>query len=163
MVSPKVSVAILGSNKGAHYPLLFLAYYIDRLEEWLNLEGGDGVLMGEYVIRLLLYADDLILIAKSALGLQEHLISLEHFCRTVGMQVNTSKTKVVVFSSKRKHKQHKFYFEDNTLEVVEDYKYLGIDFNKSLSWEGCRKKITLGGWKAFYAFQNRCREEELWD
>ena len=89
--------------------------------------------MGEFVISLLLYADDLILIAKSALGLQEHLISLEHFCRTVGMQVNTSKTKVVVFSSKRKHKQRKFYFEDNTLEVVEDYNYLEIDFNKSLS------------------------------
>jgi hypothetical protein len=79
------------------------------------------------------------------------------------MQVNTSKTKVLIFSSKRKHKQHKFYFEGNTLEEVEDYKYLGVDFNKNLSWEGCRKKRTLGGWKAFYAFQNRCREAELWD
>jgi hypothetical protein len=46
---------------------------------------------------------------------------------------------------------------------VADYKYFGIDFNKNLSWEGCRKKRTLGGWKAFYAFQNRCREAELWD
>ena len=101
--------------------------------------------MGEYVIRLLLYAYDLILIAMSALALQEHLISLEHFCRTLGMQVNTSRMKVVVFSSKRKHKQHKFYFEENTLEVVEDYKYLGIDLNESLSWEGCKKKRTLGG------------------
>lgn len=25
------------------------------------------------------------------------------------------------------------------------------------------KKITLGGWKSFYAFKNRCREAELWD
>ena len=79
------------------------------------------------------------------------------------MQVNTSKTKVVVFSSKRKPKQLNFYFEDKTLEVVEDYKYLRIDFNKSLSWEGCRKKRSLGGWKAFYAFQNRCKEADLWD
>ena len=46
---------------------------------------------------------------------------------------------------------------------MEDYKYLGIDFNKSLSWEGCREKRTLGGWKTFYAFQNRSREVELWD
>ncbi len=44
-----------------------------------------------------------------------------------------------------------------------DYKYLRIDFKKILSWNGCRKKRTLGGWKAFYAFQNRCRETELWD
>jgi hypothetical protein len=82
----------------------------------------------------------------------------------MGMQVNTSKTKVVVFSSKRKqkHNQHKFYFEGNTLEKVADYKYLGIDFNKILSWEGCRKKITLGDWKVFYALKNRCREAELW-
>ena len=69
----------------------------------------------------------------------------------------------MVFSKKRKHNQHKFYFEGNTLEEVADYKYLGIDFNKNLSWNGCRKKRTLGGWKAFYAFQNRCREAELWD
>ena len=113
-------------------PTLF-GLYIDKLEEWLNLQDGEGALMGEFVIRLLLYADDLILIAKSALGLQEHLLSLEHFCRVVGMQVNTSKTKVVVFSSERKHNQHKFYFEGNTPEEVVDYKYLGIDFNKKLS------------------------------
>jgi hypothetical protein len=120
-------------------PTLF-GLYIDKLEEWLNFQEGDGALLGEFMIRLLLYADNLILIAKSALGLKEHLISLEHFCSTVGMQVNTSKTKVVVFSSKRKHNQHKFYFEGSTLEEVADYKYLGIDFNKNLSWEGCRRK-----------------------
>jgi hypothetical protein len=137
--------------------------YIDKLEEWLNIQEGDGALLGEFMIRLLFYADDLILISKYAIGLQEHLIPLEHFCSIVGMQVNTSKTKVVVFSSKRKHNQHKFYFEGNTLEEVADYKYLGIDFNKNQSWEGCRKKRTLVGWKAFYAFQNRCREVELWD
>jgi hypothetical protein len=119
--------------------------------------------LGDFVIRLLLFVDDLILIAKSALGLQEHLISLERFCSTVGMQVNTSKMKVVIFSNKRKHKQHKFYFEGNTLEEVADYKYLGIDFNKNLSWKSYRNKRTLGGWKVLYAFQNRCREVELWD
>jgi hypothetical protein len=90
-------------------PTLF-GLYIDKLEEWLNLQDDGDALLGEFVIRLLLYADDLILIAKFALGLQEHLILLEHFSRTVEMQVNTSKMKVVVFSSKRKHNQHKFYF-----------------------------------------------------
>jgi hypothetical protein len=112
-----------------------------------------------------LYAHDLIRIAKSIVRLQEYLISFEHFCSTLGMQINTRKMKVVFFSSKikQKHNKHKFYFEGITLDEVADYKYLGIDFNKNLSWEGCRKKRTLGGWKALYAFQNRCREAELWD
>jgi hypothetical protein len=125
-------------------PTLF-GLYIDKLEEWLNLQEGDGALLGDFLIRLLLYENDLILISKSSIGLQEHLISLELFCSIVGMQVNTSKTKVVIFSRKRKHKQHKFYFEGNTLKEVTDYKYLRIDFNKNLIWEGCRKKRTLGG------------------
>jgi hypothetical protein len=46
---------------------------------------------------------------------------------------------------------------------VANYKFLRINFNKNLSWEGCRKKITLGGWKEFYDVQNRSREAELWD
>ena len=66
----------IGVKKGCPLSPTIFCLYIDKLEEWLNLEGEDGVLMGEYVIRLLLYVDDLILIAKSALGLQEHLILL---------------------------------------------------------------------------------------
>ena len=46
-------------------PTLF-GLYVNRLEEWLNVQDGDGAHLGEFVIRLLLYADDLILIAKSA-------------------------------------------------------------------------------------------------
>ncbi|XP_059066243.1 uncharacterized protein LOC131857578 [Cryptomeria japonica] len=127
------------------------------------MQNGDGIQLGEFVIRLLLYVDDLILLANSARGLQKHLFALERFCNIVGMQVNISKTKIMVFSSRRKQEQHKFYFEGSILEEVADYKYLGIHFNKSLSWEGCRKKRTLGGWKALYALQNRCKEAELWD
>ena len=111
-------------------PTLF-GLYIDKLEESLNSQGGDGIHLDKFIVRLLLYADDLI--AKSTLGLQEHLCSLEHFCRRVEMQVNTRKTKVVVFSNKKKHNQHKFYFEGNIMEDVADYKYLGIDFNRNLS------------------------------
>ena len=96
-------------------PTLF-GLYIDKLEEWLNLQGGDGVQLGEFVINLLLYVDDLVLIAKSAQGLQMHLYALEHFCRAVGMHVNTSKTKIMVFSNKKKQSQHTFFFEDNILE-----------------------------------------------
>ncbi|XP_059077995.1 uncharacterized protein LOC131876576 [Cryptomeria japonica] len=153
----------IGVKQGCPLSPTLFGLCIDKLEEWLNMQNGDGIQLGEFVIRLLLYADDLILLANSALGLQEHLFALEHFCNIVGMQVNISKTKIMVFSSRRKQEQHKFYFEGSILEEVADYKYLGIDFNQSLSWEGCRKKRTLGGWKALYALQNRCAEAELWD
>jgi hypothetical protein len=65
----------IGVKQGCPLSPTLFVLYIDKLEEWLNSQEGDGALLGEFVIRLLLYADDLILIAKSTLWLQEHLIS----------------------------------------------------------------------------------------
>ena len=57
--------------------------------------------MTNYVIRLLLYVNDLIIIAKLANGLIKHLTELESCCHEVEMQVNTSKTKVMIFLLKK--------------------------------------------------------------
>ena len=56
-------------------PTLF-GLYIDKLEEWLNFQGGDGVQLGEFVIKRLLYFGDLVLISKSSHGFQMHLYAL---------------------------------------------------------------------------------------
>ena len=62
----------------------------------------------------LLYEDDLILIAKIAIGLREHLSKLETFCTEVGMEVNIAKTKIMIFSLKKRQQQHAFIFKGNT-------------------------------------------------
>ena len=59
----------------------------------------------------------------------------------------------MIFSNKKKQSQHMFFFEGNILEEVNEYKY-----NNKLNWEDYTKKRILGGCKALYALQNRCRE-----
>jgi hypothetical protein len=59
-------------------PTLF-GLYIDKLEAWLRRTNGEGVHLAGYVMNLLLYTDDLILISKIVHGLREHLKALEHF------------------------------------------------------------------------------------
>ena len=110
----------IGLKQGCPLSPTLFGLYIDKLEEWLNLQGGDGVQLGEFVIKLLLYVDDLVLISKSAHGLQMHLYALEIFCRVVGMQVNISKTKIIIFSNKRNQSQHTFFFDDNIREEVNE-------------------------------------------
>lgn len=61
-------------------PTLF-GLYIEKLEAWLGKADGERVHLASYVAKLLLYADDLILISKTMHGLREHLKALEHFCQ----------------------------------------------------------------------------------
>lgn len=69
----------------------------------------------------------------------------------------------MIFSLKKKKHQVNFFFEGSPLEVVTDYKYLGIVFHNRLTWETCRSKRIQGRWRSLYLLHNRCRKEELWD
>ena len=81
----------------------------------------------------------------------------------IEMQVNISKTKIMIFSLSRKGKPTTFLFEGSPLEIVKEYKYHGIDLHYKLNWEIGRDKRVQGGWKASFAHQNRCRKAEIWD
>jgi hypothetical protein len=61
------------------------------------------------------------------------------------MQVNITKTKIMIFFLNGKDKPITFLFEGSPLEIVKEYKYLGIDFHYKLSWETCREKMIQGG------------------
>ena len=58
----------IGVKQGCPLSPTLFGLYIDKLEEWLNKANGEEIQLAEYVIRLLLYADDLILIAKQHRG-----------------------------------------------------------------------------------------------
>jgi len=84
------------------------------------------------VIKILLYDDDLVLIAKSTQGLQMHLYALDLFCNAMMMQVNTNKTKIMIFSNKKKQSQHAFFFEGNILQEVRNTSTSGLISKTSL-------------------------------
>ena len=50
----------IGVKKGCPLSPTLFGLYIDKLEEWINLQIRDGVRLGEFVIKTLLYADDLV-------------------------------------------------------------------------------------------------------
>ena len=59
-----------------------------------------GTELARVLITLLLYADDIILLAKSHDDLDKQLHILHDYCSKMGMPVNTDKTKVMIIKSK---------------------------------------------------------------
>lgn len=75
--------------------------YIDEPVSFLHeqIQEGDGFLLHQVLISLLLFADDLVLLASSPEGLQRQIDTLANFCDLRQLMVNLSKTKVMVFNT----------------------------------------------------------------
>ena len=78
---------------------------------------------------LLLYADDTIVLAECPEDLQRALDILKIYCEFWGLDINVRKTKVMIFSRGKIRKMPKFNFNEETVDVVWDYKYLGVKLN----------------------------------
>lgn len=110
-------------------PLLF-ALYIDDLYNCLS----GGFLIAGLKIRILLYADDIVILASRPNQLQTMIRELENYCSEWGLQLNHAKSQIVVFNkSGSLASNEKWFYKDKLLEVVNSYKYLGITLTSKLS------------------------------
>jgi len=90
-------------------------------------------------INTLLYADDLVLMSKSAKGLQCALEVLQQFCFKWKLTVNMDKTKIMVFLAKKC--EHTFYLDNQEIKPCKSYTYLGIVFTPSEKFNSAKKSL----------------------
>jgi hypothetical protein len=151
----------IGVKQGCPLSHTLFGIYIDKLEDCLEKGGCVGPTLTGIVINLLLYADDIILMVRSLHDLENQLRILKDFFPNMGMTVNTDKTKVMIIKS-NKITYDTFVYENNNLEEVNSYKYLGIDIHHKLNWNYNIEKRIIGGWKAYYGLENNCKSTDLW-
>ena len=117
-------------------PELF-SLLINDLASEILLKARHGVSLGisEIDLFLLLFADDLTLLATTVVGLQNQLNVLSKAAARLGLTINIDKSKVVVF---RKGgflgRRERWVFGGGLLEVVNSYKFLGLLFSTRLSF-----------------------------
>ena len=112
-------------------PTLFSIYINGVVRE--IYEKGSGINMGGEKLAILLYADDIVLIANSAEELQRNMEIMTEWGRKWKCTFNQKKSKVVVFGSRNK-KERRWFLGGGEIEQVNKYKYLGIDMKGNLKW-----------------------------
>ena len=98
------------------------------MKEFNDLVTGncDPVRVGDLSVNFLLYADDIVLLSESKSSLQSSLNILGTYCSNWKLQVNVEKSKVLIFNSNGKTNVNEFSYNDNIIQTVSKYCYLGV-------------------------------------
>lgn len=110
---------------------------------------------------ILLYADDTVIFGDSAENLQEALYSFQEYCNIWKLTVNVDKTKVLIISKGRPSSKLHFYFNSTELEIVKEYKYLGIFLSRSGTFTTAKKYISEQANKALFSLIKKIPNSDL--
>ena len=139
-----------GVRQGSILSPHFFNVYVDDLSSQLN-KLKVGCVLGESIINHLLYADDIALISPSSAGLKRLLTVCEKFGKENDMLFNASKSAIMLSKSSLMPYFHIpiFNLNGNSIDVVENFKYLGHFISANLSdkedIERQRKKLYAQG------------------
>ena len=112
-------------------------------------------------IFILLYADDTVLFSSNPNDLQKCLDTFKHYCTTWRLTVNVAKTKILIISQGRPSANLHFYYDSYELEIVKEYKYLGIYISRSGSFNTAKQHISEQANKALFSMIKKCRDLNL--
>jgi hypothetical protein len=110
---------------------------------------GNGVTIDNELICILLYADDIVLIAANEADLQYMLNVLADWCSTNTMIVNPEKSNIVHFRPQSVGRSDCcFKCGDHFLKVVGQYTYLGLMLNEFLDFDLTAKSVAQSASRA---------------
>lgn len=112
-------------------PLLFIIF-MDRISRRSTTQ--DCIKVGDVKVESLLFADDIARLASTAAGLQQAMDRFAAECSASGMQISVKKTEIMVVS--RQPEQCALYTNGKTLNQVEKFKYLGVEFSSDGKQDG---------------------------
>jgi hypothetical protein len=148
-------------------PLLF-GLFIDRLDEFLAVHAGEvGLVTAGQRVRVLIYADDLVLLAEEESHLQKMLDILGNFCDATNLAVNVSKCEVVVFNRNFWGRDsYEWLYRGSRMVISSAFTYLGIDIGEGNMGRHMKKAMSRNIERArgcLFAMMQRCHNIRLYN
>ena len=126
----------IGLRQGCRLSPIIFSLLINEVADTIYREGGPGYQFrpGTIDIRILMFADDITLIALTPRDLQILINILDRVASDLGLSVNLGKSKVIVFRKGGFLAARECWFlGQKCLETVNSYKYLGLTLTTKLS------------------------------
>jgi hypothetical protein len=141
LLDGKTSDRVFCVNSGVHEgsplsPLLFILFIaglVKHLESDVTILDGVKLANGR-MLRCILYADDILLLATTADGLQRLLDKTGEFFVQMGLSVNPTKSDIIIFGP-RPRVVRNFTIVGTSKLVRDEAKYLGVIFQRGGQWK----------------------------
>ena len=157
----------VGLRQGENLSPFLFAIYLNDLDNFFpqnGLHGGVECLSSNlddevyiyFQLFILLYADDTVVMSESSNGLKNALNIYNDYCKDWKLTVNIKKLKVVIFA-KGRQARYSFVLDDQTLDIENEYKYLGVPFIRSGSFFAAKKLLAGQAEKAMYGLIRKSR------
>ena len=119
-----------GLKQGCCMSPTLSSIYQNDLHDIFDANDCDPLQLGSLVLNSLSWADDLILMSFSRQGIQNCLHKLENYCKKWGLEINESKTKCMIMTTKRGPFEP-VYIYGTPIEYVKSMSYLGFNFSSN--------------------------------
>ena len=134
-------------------PLLF-NIFVNKISDIFD-QTCDPVKINDTDQSCLLWSDDLFVCSQSAEGLQCAIDKVHSFYSSIGLQLNTKKTKILIFNKAgRVLTNHCFTLSGVQLEITDCYQYLGIKLRPSGSLTLAADELCAKARKAWFSISN---------
>ena len=156
-----------GVRQGENLSPILFSLFVDDLQDFIAENGckplnfKDDQINQLFKLMVIMYADDTVIMANSPKDLQLALDNLDKYCKTWKLTVNTDKTKVLVFGKRKFKSTFAFKFNDNELEIVDNFKYLGIILKFNGNFDICRKTLKDQATRAMFSILSKGRRLSL--
>ena len=135
-------------------PILFNMFLSDLVNTFRHQKSAPAKL-NQSVIGSLFWADDIVILAESKEGLQNSLDELHKYCVVNKVKVNVEKTKCMIFNKGGKMlKGNSFYFNEQEIDIVRTFSYLGFLLTPSLSIKELLNDLYKRGLRAYFKLRN---------
>ena len=142
----------MGVRQGCQLsPFLFSMFLNDMEDELSSNNDISGVSVGLLDLYCLLFADDLVLFAETAIKLQRVINAVDTYCHKWKLTVNLSKTKIIVFRRGGYLRNYeKWFLSGEQISVQPVYKYLGVHFTVKGIWTKTQSSLADQASKALF-------------
>jgi hypothetical protein len=160
----------IGVRQGENLSPVLFSLFLNDLTDFLS-RAYNGATFASNLVRdcnnelntyvklyLLLYADDTIIMAESVTELQAGLNALYLYSLTWKIEVNSNKTKVMVFSRGKIKNLPILTYNGDQLLVVDDFNYLGIKFSYNGKFTKNQKMLVDSARKAMFAILRKSKK-----